>query len=295
MELTIRCLTKNYQSRGRDVVAMAGIDLVVSQGLFGLLGPNGAGKSTFMNTLATLQRPDAGSIHLDDLDVLADPAALRASLGYLPQDFGVYPGLSAEELLDYLARLKGIQNYQERRRQISQLLSLVNLEKYKRQAVDTYSGGMRQRFGVAQALLGSPRLVIVDEPTAGLDPAERNRLHQILAEIGERIIVLLSTHIVEDVANLCPQMAILDQGRIRAEGRPEELIARLSGTLWQALLSAHEAAEWRQRTQVVSTRMQAGKHLLIVQSPVSPGILFREKTPELEDVYFVTVPQGEGD
>ncbi|QHN02669.1 ABC transporter ATP-binding protein [Granulicella sp. WH15] len=293
MELVIRALSKTYRSRGQTVHALAGIDLAIRAGLFGLLGPNGAGKSTFMNTLATLQRPDSGSIHLDSLDVLADAAALRARLGYLPQDFGVYPGLSAVELLDYLARLKGIEDSKQRHRHISELLSLVNLEAHKNRAVDTYSGGMRQRFGVAQALLGKPDLVIVDEPTAGLDPAERNRLHRMLAEISERTIVILSTHIVEDVSNLCPRMAILDRGQIRLQGSPDELVQNLSGTLWQALLTASELAEWKARTRVVSTRMSAGKNLLVVQAESSPGAPFREKTPDLEDVYFITVPQGE--
>jgi ABC-2 type transport system ATP-binding protein len=293
MELSIRDLSKTYKSRGQTVHALKGINLTISSGLFGLLGPNGAGKSTFMNTLATLQRPDGGSIHLDSLDVLSRSADLRTRLGYLPQDFGVYPGLSAVELLDYLARLKGIEDHKERRRHISELLALVNLEAHKNRAVDTYSGGMRQRFGVAQALLGSPDLVIVDEPTAGLDPAERNRLHRMLAEIGERTIVILSTHIVEDVSNLCPRMAILDGGQIRLQGGPGRLVQDLSGTLWQALLSAKELAEWRTRAKVVSTRMSAGKHLLVVQATSSPGPIFREKTPDLEDVYFITVPQGE--
>jgi ABC-2 type transport system ATP-binding protein len=293
MELVIQNLSKTYRSRGQMVHALAGIGLTIHSGLFGLLGPNGAGKSTFMNTLATLQRPDRGTIHLDGLDILADPSGLRARLGYLPQDFGVYPGLSAEELLDYLARLKGIEDPKERRRHVSELLSLVNLEAHKTRAVDSYSGGMRQRFGVAQALLGKPDLIIVDEPTAGLDPAERNRLHRILAEIGERTVVILSTHIVEDVANLCPRMAILDRGHIRVEGRPDQLVQELSGRLWQALLSANELAEWRTRTTVVSIRMSGGKYLLIVQADTSPGMPFREKVADLEDVYFVTVPQGE--
>lgn len=293
MELAIRNLSKTYTSRGQTVHALAGITLTIPSGLFGLLGPNGAGKSTFMNTLAALQRPDEGTIHLDTLDVLANSADLRARLGYLPQDFGVYPGLSAVELLDYLARLKGIEDHKERRRHISELLSLVNLEAHKNRSVDTYSGGMRQRFGVAHALLGNPDLVIVDEPTAGLDPAERNRLHRMLAEIGERTIAILSTHIVEDVSNLCPRMAILDRGQIRLQGQPDELVQRLSGTLWQALLTTPDLAEWRTRTKVVSTRMSAGKYLLVVQSESSPGPIFREKTPDLEDVYFITVPQGE--
>jgi len=294
MELSIHNLTKTYRSQGQEVHALAGVDLTIPSGLFGLLGPNGAGKSTFMNTLATLQRPDRGAIHLDGLDVLADPSALRARLGYLPQDFGVYPGLSAVELLDYLARLKGIEDHKHRRRHVSELLSLVNLEAHKSRAVDSYSGGMRQRFGVAQALLGRPDLVIVDEPTAGLDPAERNRLHRILAEIGQRTVVILSTHIVEDVANLCPRMAILDQGHIRLEGSPDDLIQRFSGGLWQALLNANELAEWKTRTEVVSIRMSGGRYLLVVQADSSPGVPFREKVPDLEDVYFATVPQEEG-
>lgn len=289
-ELRICQLTKTYHAGA--VLALSEVELAVPPGVFGLLGPNGAGKSTLMNILATLQRPDRGSVHLGALDALRNPLAMRSKLGYLPQDFGVYPGVSADALMDYFARLKGIADPDARRNQIGALLELVNLEGVKHRAVDTYSGGMRQRFGVAQALLGRPELLIVDEPTAGLDPAERNRLHRVLAQIGERTAIILSTHIVEDVANLCHRLAILQGGRVRLEGRPDSLVERLQGTLWQAVVTAAELATHR-GGRIVSTRMQRGHHWLVVEASERPGERFQPKVPDLEDLYFLTVPQGE--
>jgi ABC-2 type transport system ATP-binding protein len=293
MDLVIRGLAKTFRRRGHTVKALDGVDLHVPPGIFGLLGPNGAGKSTLMSIVATLQSPDRGSVHLGELDALADPAGMRAKLGFLPQDFGVYPGASAAELLDYLARLKGISNARTRRDHVAGLLALVNLERDKGRAVDTYSGGMRQRFGVAQALLGDPALLIVDEPTAGLDPAERNRLHRILAEIGRNTAIILSTHIVEDVANLCRNVAVLYEGRIKAEGSPGALTQPLEGRLWQALLDFDELDRWAGVGRQVSIRTRAGRHLLVLEAPVCPGEPFSPKMPDLEDVYFLTVPQGE--
>jgi len=294
-ELIIQNVSKRYRQRGGDVQALADISLTVPTGIFGLLGPNGAGKSTLMTILATLQEPDDGSIRLGSVDARAEPQKMRAELGYLPQEFGVYPGVSAEVLLDYLARLKGLSDRKARHEQVGQLLELVNLERDKDRAVDTYSGGMRQRFGVAQALLGRPALLIVDEPTAGLDPAERNRFHRILAEIGRHTAVLLSTHIVEDVANLCQGLAILHKGRLQTVGAPADLLSELQGTLWQASFDPDEAERVAGTHRVISTRMRAGQILTVIRSVASPGAPFVPKTPDLEDVYFLTIPQGEGD
>lgn len=288
--LHIRHLKKTYRSHGGEVVALRDVSLTVPAGIFGLLGPNGAGKSTLMNIVATLKRPDAGSVHLGAHDALADPLGMRMKLGYLPQDFGVYPGVSAEALLDYMARLKGISHATDRRRQIGELLEIVNLDAAKARAVDTYSGGMRQRFGVAQALLGKPSLLIVDEPTAGLDPAERNRFHRVLAEIGERTAIILSTHIVDDVADLCHSVAVLDQGRVLVQGAPADLVRSLSGKLWQASVDAGQLKHWSSLATVVSIRMKAGRYLLVVHAATSPDSIFSPKEPDLEDVYFLTVP-----
>ncbi|WP_260432255.1 ABC transporter ATP-binding protein, partial [Zymomonas mobilis] len=238
--LRLSGVSKIYPGKN-PVHALNNVSLNVPSGIFGLLGPNGAGKSTLMSIIATLQRPDRGSIHLGEIDALASPREMRAKLGYLPQDFGTYPGASAEELLHYFARLKGISNAVEREHQIGTLLEMVNLDAAKNRPVSDYSGGMRQRFGVAQALLGHPKLLIVDEPTAGLDPAERNRFNQILANIGENTAIILSTHIIEDVSNLCRRIAVINQGRIMAEGDPEKLTASLSGQLWQALVDRERA------------------------------------------------------
>lgn len=284
--LKITNLNKTY---GKGVRALAGVNLEISTGMFGLLGPNGAGKSTLMRTIATLQPADSGSIEFDGIDVLKEPEKLRQTLGYLPQDFGVYPRISAEKMLDHLVVLKGITNGKERKELVKYLLQQTNLYDVRKKSLASYSGGMRQRFGVAQALIGDPKLVIVDEPTAGLDPEERNRFHNILAEIGENVVVLLSTHIVEDVADLCPNMAILDGGRIVAEGRPTDLIADIDGKIWQKTVAKDEVAAHKERYMVISTRLYAGETVLHVYSDHDPGDEFSPLTPSLEDVYFFTL------
>jgi ABC-2 type transport system ATP-binding protein len=281
--LTLSGISKTYSN---GVRALQSIDLTIPPGLFGLLGPNGAGKSTLMRTIAALQEPDGGSIALDSRNVLADPRFLRQRLGYLPQDFGVYPGVSAMALLDHIAVLKGISDRRERSRQVESLLALTNLHDVRHKAVSTFSGGMKQRFGIAQALLGNPRLIIVDEPTAGLDPEERNRFHNLLSEIGEGAVVLLSTHIVEDVSDLCPRMAILAKGRIVAEGVPAQLIASLNGRLWRKTVAKGDVASYRERFNVISTHLFAGETQIhvIAEAPPDPG--FEPIAPSLEDVYF---------
>lgn len=281
--LSITGLSKTYSN---GVRALDDVSLTVGSGLFGLLGPNGAGKSTLMRTIAGLQPPDGGAIEFDGVDVLADPQALRRKLGYLPQDFGVYPGVSAAALLDHIAVLKGITNGRERAEQVSSLLHLTNLYAVRRKAVSTFSGGMRQRFGIAQALLGDPRLVIVDEPTAGLDPEERNRFHNLLSELGENAVVILSTHIVEDVRDLCPRMAILAGGRVVREGEPERLVRELEGRLWRKTVARGEIDALRSDLAVVSTRLFAGATQVHVLADARPGPGFEPFEPALEDVYF---------
>ncbi len=281
--LTIAGLSKTY---GNGVRALDRVDLTIGRGLFGLLGPNGAGKSTLMRTIAALQEPDEGSIALDGLDVLAEPQELRRRLGYLPQDFGVYPGIPALLLLDHIAVLKGIGDKRARREQVNALLELTNLHDVRNKAVSTFSGGMKQRFGIAQALLGAPSLIIVDEPTAGLDPEERNRFHNLLSEIGENAVVLLSTHIVEDVSDLCPRMAILAGGRIVLEGEPARLIAELNGRLWRKTVPKSAVEGYRASHHVIATRLFGGQtqvHVL-ADGPLEPG--FEPAPPDLEDVYF---------
>jgi ABC-type multidrug transport system ATPase subunit len=285
--LTIRNLCKSYSSESKnDVKALNNINLDINSGMFGLLGPNGAGKSSLMRTIATLQQPDSGQILFNGHDVLTQPENIRPVLGYLPQEFGVYPGMSAFSLLEHFALLKGLSNKQQRREQIEALLALTNLTKVKNKAVSGFSGGMKQRFGIAQALLGSPKLLIVDEPTAGLDPEERNRFHNLLSDISENTVVILSTHIVEDVSNLCPNMAIQVQGEIIASGAPSELTATLSNTLWQATINKAQLAEYQQRHQVISHRLVAGKVQIHVVNPICPTAEFSPVTPDLEDVYF---------
>ncbi|HEY0154591.1 MAG TPA: ABC transporter ATP-binding protein [Longimicrobium sp.] len=281
--LTIRALTKTYPN---GVHALRGIDLNIGRGLFGLLGPNGAGKSSLMRTLATLQEPDAGSIAFDGLDVLAQPEAHRRHLGYLPQQFGVYPRVSALELLDHLAVLKGLAERRARREQVEALLHQVNLWEHRKKPVSGYSGGMRQRFGIAQALLGDPRLIIVDEPTAGLDPEERNRFHNLLAEVAEQVVVILSTHIVEDVRQLCPRMAILADGRILREGAPRELVAELDGRVWSTVATRAAVEDFRSSLHVLSTQLFEGKTRVHVLADELPGEEFAAVEPGLEDVYF---------
>ena len=273
-------LTKSYR---RGVRALDGLDLTAERGLFGLLGPNGSGKSTLMRTLATLQRPDQGSIEFSGIDVLKAPQRLREQLGYLPQEFGVYPRISARDLLDYIARFRGHLDGRARKRRVAALLDRVNLTSHADREVASFSGGMRQRFGVAQALLGEPRLLIVDEPTAGLDPAERGRLHQLLSELGDDALVLLSTHIVEDVASICEHVAILAQGRIALRGRPGELLEPLRGRLWQRRLRRSDLGALAPRP--LHVRPQPGAVQAIVVAAEWPGEGWEAKAPDLEDVY----------
>lgn len=281
--LTITGLSKTYSN---GVRALDSVSLSIDKGLFGLLGPNGAGKSTLMRTIAALQEPDAGTIVLDGVNLVAEPEQLRRSLGYLPQDFGVYPRIPAFDLLDHIAVLKGITNRRERHEQVEALLALTNLHHVRKLAVSTFSGGMRQRFGIAQALLGNPRLIIVDEPTAGLDPEERNRFHNLLSEIGENAVVVLSTHIVDDVRELCPRMAILAGGRVVAEGAPSTLISRLEGRLWRKTVPKTAVAGYRSSHAVIATRLLAGQTQLHVLADELPDAGFEPIPPDLEDVYF---------
>jgi ABC-type multidrug transport system ATPase subunit len=259
------------------------------RGMYGLLGPNGAGKSTLMRVLATLQQPTAGRVTFDGIDVLTEPMRMRAMLGYLPQDFGVYPRVSAESLLDHIAVLKGIGPAKVRREEVAALLALTNLYDARKRAVASFSGGMRQRFGIAQALLGNPQLIIVDEPTAGLDPAERVRFHDLLAEIGEKAVVILSTHILEDVAELCKKMAIIVAGRVVAEGSPTSLVANLSGRLWRKRIARNELEGLRRDHNVISTRYLDGATVAFVLSDHRPGAEFVPAGGDLQDVYFATV------
>jgi ABC-2 type transport system ATP-binding protein len=291
--LTITGLSKTY---GNGVRALDRVDLTIGRGLFGLLGPNGAGKSTLMRTIAALQEPDEGRIFVDGLDVLAEPHELRRRLGYLPQDFGVYPGISALLLLDHIAVLKGIGDRRARREQVEALLELTNLYDVRNKAVSTFSGGMKQRFGIAQALLGAPSLIIVDEPTAGLDPEERNRFHNLLNEIGDNAVVLLSTHIVEDVSDLCPRMAILAGGRVVLEGEPARLMAELEGRLWRKTVPKSAVKDYRAAHHVIATRLFGGQTQIHVIADGPPESGFQPVAPDLEDVYFSalsSLPQRE--
>jgi ABC-type multidrug transport system ATPase subunit len=290
MQLRIRNLSKTYPN---GVRALCDVTLTAGSGIFGLLGPNGAGKSTLMRILATLQEADSGSVFLDDLDVLRDKDSVRRLLGYLPQEFGLYPKVAAWRLLDYFAELKGIANRTERRALVDMLLHQTNLWDARNQRLGTFSGGMKQRFGIAQALIGDPKLVIVDEPTAGLDPEERSRFHNLLSEIGERIVVILSTHIVSDVSDLCPAMAIIHQGSVVASGVPSELAERLEGRIWQTSVSRAEVPRYQESLPVISMRLAAGRTLIRVFSPSCPGPEFTAAAPDVEDVYFSTVHNPE--
>ena len=281
--LEITGLSKTYPN---GVRALDGVTLSIDKGLFGLLGPNGAGKSSLMRTIATLQQPDEGTIRFDGADAVADPRTIRRRLGYLPQDFGVYPKIPAQDLLDHLAVLKGVDDRRRRGEQVAALLQLTNLYEVRKRAVSTFSGGMRQRFGIAQALLGDPRLVIVDEPTAGLDPEERNRFHNLLSEIGQNIVVILSTHIVDDVTELCPRMAVLAKGRILAEGRPADLIAALDGRVWRKTLPKTDAERYRASHRVISTHLFGGATQVRILADERPDPTFEPASPDLEDVYF---------
>lgn len=284
--LKIQGLSKTYPN---GIRALDDVSLEIPNGMFGLLGPNGAGKSTFMRILATLTHPDSGLVTFDGQDIARETDWLRSRLGYLPQDFGVYPGVSAEDLLDHLAVLKGLIHKSERREQVTALLQRTNLYQHRRQAVNTFSGGMRQRFGIAQALLGNPQLVIVDEPTAGLDPTERHRFHDLLSEIGEQIVVILSTHIVDDVHDLCPQMAVLAAGRVILKGKPETLTHSLNGQLWRKTVTPAELAELQTAVHVISTRRVAGRIQVHVLAGERPAGGFEAFAPGLEDVYFATL------
>ena len=281
MELRIRNVSKTYPS---GVRALKDVSLTIPPGMYGLLGPNGAGKSTLMRILATLQEPDEGSVHLGEIDVLRQKDELRRRLGYLPQEFGVYPNVSAEVLLDHFALLKGIGDRRARRSVVEALLRQVNLWDVRRQKLGGYSGGMKQRFGVAVALLGNPRLLIVDEPTAGLDPAERVRFLNLLSELGENSVVLLSTHIVEDVTELCTRMAIIDGGEILLEAAPLEAVEDLRGRIWRRVIAKHELGDVEREHAVISTKLLAGRTVVHVYGDAPPG--FEPAEPALEDVYF---------
>ena len=286
MELRIEGLTKIYQG---GIRALDNVNLTIPHGLYGLLGPNGAGKSTLMRTIATLQEPDSGSIHLDHLDVLRSRDEVRRVLGYLPQDFGVYPRVHAEEMLDQIALLKGMANRRQRKEAVHELLHRVNLWDHRRKRLTGFSGGMRQRFGIAQALIGNPQLLIVDEPTAGLDPSERNRFYNLLAEIGEQVIVILSTHIVEDVTDMCTQMAILHQGRVLYEGQPDAALAELRGHVWRRSIAKADLPIYEQRYRVISSRLVGGRPSLHVLSAAAPDDGFTISPPDLEDVFFTKI------
>jgi len=268
--------------------ALDDVSLSIPRGMYGLLGPNGAGKSTLMRTVATLQQPTDGSIKFGDIDVLADPERLRRTLGYLPQDFGVYPRVSAYAMLDQLAVLKGITGGGERRSVVETLLEQTNLWAVRNKSIAGFSGGMRQRFGIAQALIGNPDLIIVDEPTAGLDPEERNRFLNLLAGIGDNVVVILSTHIVDDVADLCPLMAVLANGRLQLQGKPADLVAATRGRIWQKTIDREQLGEYQSKYEVISTRLFAGKSVIHVLSDTQPQG-FEPVEGGLEDVYFSTL------
>jgi ABC-type multidrug transport system ATPase subunit len=284
MMLEIAKLSHTYAN---GTVALDDVSLSIPRGMFGLLGPNGAGKSTLMRTVATLQQPTSGTIRFGDIDVLADPQRLRRTLGYLPQDFGVYPRVSAYAMLEQLALMKGITG-SERRSVVETLLNQTNLWGVRYKSIAGFSGGMRQRFGIAQALIGNPELIIVDEPTAGLDPEERNRFLNLLAEIGDNVVVILSTHIVDDVADLCPRMAVLANGRLQLEGKPADLIESTRGKIWKKTIGHSELEEFQSKHEVISTRMFAGKTIIHVLSDTQPQG-FDPVEGGLEDVYFSTL------
>jgi ABC-type multidrug transport system ATPase subunit len=286
MELRIEKLSKRYPN---GVQALQDVSLNIPQGMFGLLGPNGAGKSTLMRTLGTLQEADSGHATLDGIDVLKQKDQVRKVLGYLPQEFGLYPKVSAETLLSHFAALKGIENAKGRRAVVQSLLQQTNLWDHRNKPLVSYSGGMKQRFGIAQALLGNPRLIIVDEPTAGLDPEERVRFHNLLSAIGENIIVILSTHIVSDVSDLCGQMAVIHQGRVMVTGEPAALVATLHGKVWKKVIHSSELSAHRERFKVVLVRLFAGRTLIHVWSEGQPEAGFEPVSPDLEDLYFATI------
>ena len=284
--LELRQLSHRYAN---GTQALDSVDLLIPTGMFGLLGPNGAGKSTLMRCIASLQTPSEGSIRFGDIDVVREPEKLRQVLGYLPQDFGVYPRISAYDLLDHLAVLKGITGRGARKDTVESLLAKVNLWDVRKKAVAGFSGGMRQRFGIAQALIGNPKLIIVDEPTAGLDPEERNRFNNLLVEIGEQVVVILSTHIVDDVSDLCPQMAIIVGGRVLLQGAPEALVQSLQGRVWRREIATGALDEFRKQYSVIANRLRAGQTVIHVLADSAPDAQFAPVTGSLEDLYFSIV------
>ena len=281
--LQIDRLSKTYAN---GVKALDDVSLTIPRGMYGLLGPNGAGKSTLMRTLATLQDADSGSAKLGELDVLKDKEEVRKRLGYLPQDFGVYPKISAMDMLDHLALLKGVVNGKERKDLVDAMLARCNLYDVRKKALTGFSGGMRQRFGIAQALLGNPQLLIVDEPTAGLDPGERNRFYNLLSEVGENVVVILSTHIVEDVMELCTKMAIINKGRVLYEGAPDQAVNNVEGRIWQKSIMKAEIKDYEARYKLISSKLVAGRPLVHIYSDDDPGEGFTPARASLEDVFF---------
>jgi ABC-type multidrug transport system ATPase subunit len=288
--IRIENLSKTYPN---GVKALDDVSLEIKNGMFGLLGPNGAGKSSLMRTLATLQEADSGTAMMDDIDILNQPIEVRKLLGYLPQEFGVYPRVTAEQLLDHVAILKGITNGKERKELVKYLLQKVNLYDKRNKSVKGFSGGMKQRVGIAQALIGNPKLIIVDEPTAGLDPGERNRFHNLLADVGEEVIVILSTHIVEDVRELCSDMAIMNLGKIMYKGSPFTVIDELRGKVWMKMVERDELDSLKASMDVISDKMVAGRPQIHVLSNSSPGAGFTSVEPNLEDVFFVKINEPE--
>lgn len=286
MELRIEGLSKAYPN---GVKALDNVSLTIPHGMYGLLGPNGAGKSTLMRTIATLQEPDSGTINLDGIDVLRQKEDVRKLLGYLPQDFGVYPRITAQDMLDHLALLKGYTNAKERKEMVAALLQRINLYSVRKKTLASFSGGMRQRYGIGQALIGNPQLLIVDEPTAGLDPGERNRFYNLLSEIGENVIVILSTHIVEDVMELCTNMAIIHQGKVLFSGVPDQAVGTLGGKIWQKFIAKADVKETEQKYRVISSKLIAGRPLIHVFSEVNPGDGFEPVAADLEDVFFARI------
>lgn len=284
--LNLQNVTHIYPNGTR---ALDDVTLSIPRGMYGLLGPNGAGKSTLMRAIATLQTPTSGAIRFGEIDVIAAPEALRRTLGYLPQDFGVYPRISAQNMLEHMAVLKGIASREDRKATVETLLQQTNLWAVRKKALAGFSGGMRQRFGIAQALIGNPQLIIVDEPTAGLDPEERNRFLNLLAEIGESVVVILSTHIVEDVSDVCVRMAVLVDGRIQLEGAPLELIGAMRGRIWSRTIERAALPHYRERYRIISTRLFAGRTILHVLADADPGDGFVLAETDLEDVYFTTL------
>lgn len=290
-KLELKNINKTYRN---GVKALDEISLTLTNGMFGLLGPNGAGKSSLMKTIAGLQSPDEGSIFFNNFDIVKDSTFIKKQLGFLPQDFGVYPKISAFDLLNHLAILKGVLDKNQRENQILSLLEKTNLYQHKNKEVNTFSGGMRQRFGIAQAILGNPKLIIVDEPTAGLDPEERNRFNNLLSEIGEDIIIILSTHLVEDVKNLCPKMAVIHHGKVISEGKPSDFLTSLSDCIWKKSIDKNEREYYEQNYNIISTQLNEGKLSIHIYAQNAPYNNFEAVSPTLEDYYFLTMNQQKG-